>query len=152
MTETQLSKLKLIEARGIRIITGGKESSKILIPFTMNIIKKNECMLVRKCLCQETCENLHDYFEISNHRFNTRNNGCLLKIPNVKLETTTKSFHFMGAKIYNELPIKIRAATQILTFWRNYFIRILNKTFLVPITFKLITFILFWFNLQDTQG
>ena len=142
MTETQLSKLKSIEVRGIRIITGGKESSKILIPNTMNIIKKNACMPVRKCLCQETCENLHDYFEVSNHRFNTKNNGCLLKIPNVKLEATKNHFTLWEPKFTTNCQLRSEQP-QILTFLRNYFIHILNKTFLVPIIFKLITFILF---------
>ena len=40
----------------------------------------------------------------------TRNNQCLLKLPRIKTEYARKSFRFMGAKIYNELPIEIRKA------------------------------------------
>ena len=37
-----------------------------------------------------------------------RNNQCLLKFPKIKTEYARKSFSFMGAKIYKELPIEIR--------------------------------------------
>ena len=39
----------------------------------------------------------------------TRNNGKLLKIPKVKLEFARSGFFFMGARIFNSLPIKVRA-------------------------------------------
>ena len=38
----------------------------------------------------------------------TRNNQCLVKLPKIKTEYARKSFRFMGAKIYNELPLDIR--------------------------------------------
>ena len=38
----------------------------------------------------------------------TRNYQYLLKLPKIKTEYARKSLRFMGAKIYNELPIHIR--------------------------------------------
>ena len=32
---------------------------------------------------------------------------CLLRLPNIKTEYTRKSFCFMGAKVYDELPIAL---------------------------------------------
>ena len=37
----------------------------------------------------------------------TRNNECLLRLPNIKTEYVRKSFFFMGAKVYNNFPIEI---------------------------------------------
>ena len=50
------------------------------------------------------CENFVDYFEVMEN--NTRNNG----------KRSKKSFHFTDAKIYNELPIKVRNAVTLKDF------------------------------------
>ena len=42
------------------------------------------------------------------HRKNSRNNGLLLKLPHVSLESGGKTFHFQGATLFNSLPKPIR--------------------------------------------
>ena len=55
------------------------------------------------------CENFNDYFAINYHAKNTRNRNTLLKLPRVKLEFAKRSFKYMGAKLYNDLTLNIRA-------------------------------------------
>ena len=40
----------------------------------------------------------------------TRNKGKLLRLPPLKLEAGKRSFKFMGARIFNDLPPHVRAA------------------------------------------
>ncbi len=54
------------------------------------------------------CTNFDNYFEIKTGSINTRNNNLFLKLPKVKLEFAKQSFYYLGAKIYNDLPIEIR--------------------------------------------
>ena len=54
------------------------------------------------------CTNFDNYFEIKTGGINTRNNNLFLKLPKVKLEFVKQSFYYLGAKIYNDLPIEIR--------------------------------------------
>ena len=49
-----------------------------------------------------------NYFEINQHTIDTRNGSFLIKLPKVNLEVGKQSFAFMGANIYNKLPLKIR--------------------------------------------
>ena len=55
-----------------------------------------------------TCELFHDYYSIHHTNINTRNNGHLIIVPKVKLEYGRRSLKYMGAKLFNELPIDIR--------------------------------------------
>ena len=40
----------------------------------------------------------------------TRNNKCLATLPRIKTEYARKGFYYMGAKLYNDLPIDVRTA------------------------------------------
>ena len=65
-------------------------------------------MLQHVCIQIFKCNTFHGYFEINDHKMRTRNNQCLVKLLKIKLEYAHKSFRFMGANIYNELPVDIR--------------------------------------------
>ena len=43
-------------------------------------------------------------------------NQCLVKLPKIRTEYARKSFRFMGAKIYNELPVNIRKTESFKTY------------------------------------
>ena len=73
-----------------------------------NAKRTRACILVRKCLDNDICENFQGYFELQQHKTQTRNSECLIRLPCIKTEHARKSFHFMGAKLYNELPIDVR--------------------------------------------
>ena len=55
---------------------------------------------------------------------NTRNNDKLIRLPRVRLKFSKKSFRFTCAKIYNELPFKVRNASTLKDFNNVY-----NKMF-----------------------
>ena len=44
------------------------------------------------------------------HIKTTRNNTCLATLPSIKTEYAQKGFHYMGAKLYNDLPINVGTA------------------------------------------
>ena len=73
----------------------------------VNDNKTRACKLVRKCLDKETCEQLQNHFMLQEHEKLTRNDNCTLKLPRIKTEYARKSFMFMGAKVYNELPLEL---------------------------------------------
>ena len=103
LTNTQLQKLSSIEKRASKII-----STNATLPKIHQLIKKDACLQVRKCLNHDVCNNFRNYFKLLTHNNNTRNNKLLLRIPRVKLTFAKKSFYFTGATMYNDLPIDIR--------------------------------------------
>ena len=54
------------------------------------------------------CDPLSGHFIRNEHGRVTRNSGYLAILPKIKTEYARRSFHFMGAKVYNELPLEIR--------------------------------------------
>ena len=74
------------------------------------------CKLVRKCINKDICDTFQGYFEINDHKMGTRNNQCLVKLPKIRTEYARKPFRFMGAKIYNELPVNIRKTESSKTY------------------------------------
>ncbi len=73
-----------------------------------NANKIHACKLVRKCIDKDICDTFQGNFHINDHKMQTRNNQGLIKLPKIKTEYARKSFRFMGAKIYNKLPLDIR--------------------------------------------
>ena len=59
-----------------------------------------------------------DHLVIKDHGRETRNRGCLINLPTIKLEYARRGFYFMGAKLYNELPLNIRSATSSEDFYK----------------------------------
>ena len=100
LTETQKKMLKSIEKRASRLV------NKPVNSFETEI--KKCCLQVKKCLDKNTCSPFKTYFQVNEHSMNTRNRNLLLKLPKVKLEFGKCSFKFMGAKLYNQLPISTR--------------------------------------------
>ena len=56
------------------------------------------------------------YFERLNHNNNTRNAGNTLRLPKCRLEYLKRSFYFLGAKYFNDLPLEIRKETSFSKF------------------------------------
>ncbi len=51
---------------------------------------------------------MQNHFTLQRHEKQTRNNNYTLKLPRIKTEYARKSFMYMGAIVYNELPLDIR--------------------------------------------
>ena len=77
------------------------------------------CLLVKKCLDGLTCQNFQNYFKSNTHDFRKRNQGKLLIVPDVRLGTTQSTFFFMGARVFNSLPLEIRRWMSSLPFGRR---------------------------------
>ena len=98
LTSTQRKKLQSIDDRARKIIPSDTICS------IESTIKKNCCVLVRKCIDCELCVNFNDYFVLMNHNHNTRNAKSLLRLPAIHTEYGRRSFKFMASKYYNDLP------------------------------------------------
>ena len=59
------------------------------------------------------------YFKLATHEINTRNNSLKAELPKVRLEFARKSFYYMGAKLYNDLPKECRQEDNFSTFKRK---------------------------------
>ena len=112
LTTTQSKKLQSLQQRASTIISNNKKKAESPI----NFINKHACVTVKKCLDKEICENYHDYFEVNQTMIRTRNQGFLLKIPKIRLESTKRAFYFSGAKLFNELPLDIRSENNFNVF------------------------------------
>ena len=112
ISQTLENRIKNAEARAQRIIglTPVIQSSEL-------IKKKRIAVFVHQCISNENvCENFRSYFTLKNSRICTRNNNIMVHLPYVKLEVARKSFYFLGAKIYNDLPRNIRLEKDISKF------------------------------------
>jgi exonuclease III len=109
---THNQKIESFERRAKEIIFKGKPTTK-LQPIS-HLMKKRLCELVYKCIHNDVCVNMENYFDIMNN--NTRNRNIILRIPKIKLESTKKSFYFSGARAFNNLPPAVRGAESLLKF------------------------------------
>ena len=103
LNRTQLGRLCSLDRRASQIL--GEPMTPIF-----NLIKKHAVLRVEKCLSVGVCSSFRNYFQKLEHKVSTRNNGKLLKIPKVKLEFARSGFFFMGARIFNSLPMEVRAS------------------------------------------
>ena len=76
------------------------------------------CLNVFKCINGDSCNNFNDHLEIMSSK--TRNNGILIRLPKIRLESSKKSFFYYGAKCFNDLPAQDRGAPNSQEFL-NYF-------------------------------
>ena len=100
-SQTKIEKYRSLQRRADAIT--GKDSINI-----ESFLYRDACILVRKILDNDVCENYNEYFKINTHNKRTRNQNNLIKLPRIKLEIARKSFYYLGAKLYNDLPISIR--------------------------------------------
>jgi hypothetical protein len=102
-TETHKKRLESFHYRALNLINTSEN-----IPSPINLNKILSLTLVHQCLNGDVCSNFKNYFGIAKHSKCTRNAGCLLMLPRLKLEYMRNSFCYMGAKLFNELPRNIR--------------------------------------------
>ena len=110
LSETKMKQLKAFHDRCLKIVYDGEKSNEGL-PSAMNANNIRACKLVRKCIDKDICDIFKDYFAIQDHGKETRNATNSLQMPKIRTEYARKSFYYTGAKIYNELPLKIRKIT-----------------------------------------
>jgi len=99
-----------IETRSLEIITPKCSPQNCDLRFLTidNFLQKRACRFVFNCLNGTVCFPFKDYFERLHHNaLNTWNNGNTVKIPKVKLDFAIR-FYFLGASIFNSLPLSLR--------------------------------------------
>ena len=80
----------------------------------------NICMLVKRCLLNGfNLNTFNNYFEIFDHKINTRNNNHSIRLRRVKLELARQGFFFTGCILYNSPPLELRQIDDILLFKRR---------------------------------
>ena len=84
-----------------------------------------------------------DHFVIKDHRRETRNRGCLINLPTIKLEYARRGFYFMGAKLYNELPLNIRSATSFANIYIYIYIYIYIHIIIISIIITVLRIVSF---------
>ena len=114
LTQTQLNKLISWRERATKVafLSGTPE---VGLQTVMNCKKKRACELVKKIVVGDICDSQNDHFTLNNHVRVTRNNGFIATLPKVKTEYG-RSFAFMGARIFNELPLNIGKTDDIKSF------------------------------------
>ncbi len=86
------------------------------MPSVETIQKTKSCILTFRCLKKDVCQNFFNYFTVIDSKVATRNQGCSINLPRVRLETAKKGFYFYGGKLYNELPLDIRKSETLQLF------------------------------------
>ena len=110
LSTTQSSMLTSLERRASRII--GKKVNSI-----EHEMKKQALLMVWKCLNDiDICNDFKNYFERLNHNNITKNAENTLRLPKCRLEYLKRSFYFLGAKYFNDLPLEIRNETSFSRF------------------------------------
>ena len=117
-SETRVKQLTALHERSIRIVYGNEKNSDGL-PSVMNTNKIRVCKLVRKCIDKDICHTFKDHFILQNHGKRTRNANNSFKLPKIRTEYARKSFYYTGAKIYNDLPLKIRSIANATEYEKN---------------------------------
>ena len=106
LTQTQVNRILSFERRAKEII-GYKQRQKKQVNL-VDIRKQRICSFVHKKVMGEIDDSFENYFEFLNTTVNTRNKNILLRLPKLKLEYGRRSTKYLGAKIFNDLPIEVR--------------------------------------------
>ena len=59
---------------------------KLNVASIKNFVNHERALIVKSCLCNESNEEFNNYFKLTEHKYETRNNSKSIKLPHVKLE------------------------------------------------------------------
>ena len=110
-SESRKRMIRSIETRSLEIISPKCSSQNCDLRFLTvdNFLQKRACCFVFDCLNRTACFPFKDYFHRLHHNAsNTRNNGKTAELPKVRLDFARCSFYFLGASIFNLLPLSLR--------------------------------------------
>ena len=104
---TKHNKINRLENRIEHVISYGRNVD-LKLPSVKNMISNRTCTLVYDSLNGHTCELFENYFKLLEHSHNTRHNKKSIYVPKVNTESCKKAFFFLGAKLFNDLPLHVR--------------------------------------------
>ena len=93
LTQSKQNKLLSIRRRASEIMDGEN------LPLIEKIIKRDACMIVKKSLNKELCEQFDEYFTIIEHGTRTRNNGKIIALPQSKTRNSQQIILLYGCKV-----------------------------------------------------
>ena len=105
LTQTQINRILSFERR-VKEIIGYKQRQKKQVNL-INIQKQRISSFVLKVVMGEVDDPFENYFGFSNTTINIRNKIILLPLLKLKLEYGRRSTKYLGAKIFNDLPIEV---------------------------------------------
>ena len=119
--ETRRCQIRSLEQRNHRIILQNSKclNCELRLPTIEIFLKKRACLFVFDCLNGNVCRPFKNYFNFLTHDFNTRNSETTIALPKVKLDFARKSLYFLGASIFNSLPLKFKQ-TSSRTLFREF--------------------------------
>ena len=117
-TNVQKQNLESFVNRAKNIIKH-RSNDNIHLTSLENIGKQHLCLFVRRCLEKTVPENFENYFKLQQHSIGTRNNNVSIKLPKVRTEYGKRSVKFIGAQVYNSLPLNIRKSENLGEFKRG---------------------------------
>ena len=102
--------IRSIDTRSLEIISPKCRPQNCDLRFLSvdNFLQKRACCFVFDCLDGTACFPFKDYFQRFHSALNTRNSGKTARLPKVKLGFARRSFYFLGASIFNSLPLSLR--------------------------------------------
>ena len=65
---------------------------KLNVASIKNFVNHERALIVKSCLCNESNEEFNNYFKLTEHKYETRNNSKSIKLTHVKLELARRSF------------------------------------------------------------
>ena len=83
VSRSKIEKLSSIQRRASSVVN--IHGDKFKPDHLYDVSRRQECLLVKKCLDGLTCQNFHNYFKFNTHDIRTRNQGKLLILPDVRL-------------------------------------------------------------------
>ena len=117
LAATQEDKLASLHKEAERIVKSEE------IPSVSSANQKRTCQFARFFLDGDVIDPFKDYFTLSSHQMNTRNNAKMILLPKVRTECGRKRFHFISRKLFNMLPLQGRSLSgaNLLDFINNYY-------------------------------
>ena len=123
LTYCSIASLKLAQNRIDRLSSIHRRACKVTnntdLKRIESIIKRRACIMVRKSMDRTLCEEFNDYFKVLNNNSRTRNGKYMLALPKINMEYARSMFAFMGASMYNDLPLDIRKEEDFNAFCRT---------------------------------
>ena len=111
--DTQCKKLQSLDHRANIII-------KSTVTSIGRCLNRNICMLVKRCFLNElNLDTFNNFFEIFDHKMNTKNNNHSIWLPRVKLGLAPQVAFFAVGILYNSLPLELQKVDGILLFKRR---------------------------------
>ena len=110
--------IRSIENRCLKVISpkSSPRNCDLRLLSINNFLNKRTCSLVYDCLQESVCSPFKNYSERLSHNVDTRNNENSVKRPKVKLEFARRGFYFLGASIFNSLPLSLRSINSRVLF------------------------------------